>query len=302
MPPRPTAWSWWGSPTNTNRHCWASARCVSWWRSPVPIMPASSTITVAPAGSRHGCSGGRSVRRHSCNSFATVSDAIWVSDSRTRAAFAVGATPNTTRPCAARSSTAAASIVVLPAPAGPTTSTNRSDTRHRCGGFGLHDIESTRLHTGGRCRWFELCVHRPADDVFFLGEDVAAGVMTGRRLDPHRPPIRTTPTRARSRQGRDRHTPPSTVSVTACSVLRPLRAVHRRLRASDIADGLQNVEAMPRRPLLRDRRDHVTDRHRLLDLRLVLCRRALMLSVSVSAVTPTVAASASHRERRSPAP
>ena len=50
-----------------------------------------------------------------------------VSDSRTRAAFAVGATPNTTRPWWLRSSTAAASIVVLPAPAGPTTNTNRSD-------------------------------------------------------------------------------------------------------------------------------------------------------------------------------
>ena len=39
---------------------------------------------------------------------------------------AVGANPNTGRPCAARSVTAAWSMVVLPAPAGPTTGVSRS--------------------------------------------------------------------------------------------------------------------------------------------------------------------------------
>ena len=49
-----------------------------------------------------------------------------VSVSRTRAAFAVGAIPNAGRPCAWRSSTAAVSVLVLPAPAGPMITTNRS--------------------------------------------------------------------------------------------------------------------------------------------------------------------------------
>ena len=50
-PPRPTAWSWRGSPTSTIRQSPWSARRVSWWRLLVPIMPASSTTTLVPAGS-----------------------------------------------------------------------------------------------------------------------------------------------------------------------------------------------------------------------------------------------------------
>ena len=47
--------------------------------------------------------------------------------------------------------------------------------------------------------------------------------------------------------------------------------------------------------------DHLADRHRLLDFRPVVRRRADAV-VSVSTVTPTLAASASHCDRRSPAP
>lgn len=45
-PPRPTACSWRGSPTRTSRHRCVSASRVSWWRSLVPSIPASSTINV----------------------------------------------------------------------------------------------------------------------------------------------------------------------------------------------------------------------------------------------------------------
>ena len=51
---------------------------------------------------------------------------IPVSRPSTWAALAVGATPNTGRRWACRSATAAARAVVLPVPAGPTTTTNRS--------------------------------------------------------------------------------------------------------------------------------------------------------------------------------
>ena len=55
-----------------------------------------------------------------------MSAVMAVSRSIVRAAFAVGATANTTRPCAWRSSAAAVNVRVLPAPAGPTTTTSRS--------------------------------------------------------------------------------------------------------------------------------------------------------------------------------
>ena len=70
-----------------------SARLTSWWRAGVDSIPASSTMSVAPAGSWNSARGGRSVRCHSWSSLATVSDRIPVSRSRVRAALAVGATP-----------------------------------------------------------------------------------------------------------------------------------------------------------------------------------------------------------------
>ena len=53
-----------------------------------------------------------------------VSAATPVSLASTRAAVAVGATANTGRPAAARASTAGRRAVVLPVPAGPTTTTS----------------------------------------------------------------------------------------------------------------------------------------------------------------------------------
>ena len=83
-------------------------------------------MTVAPRASWYSGSGSRSARVCSHRSLATVSQRIRVSRSRTRAAFAVGATPSTGRSWVWRSATARSSIVVLPAPAGPTTTTRRS--------------------------------------------------------------------------------------------------------------------------------------------------------------------------------
>ena len=55
-----------------------------------------------------------------------MSHGISVSRSNVRATLAVGDTPNTNRPSACRSSTAARSIVVFPVPAGPTISVSGS--------------------------------------------------------------------------------------------------------------------------------------------------------------------------------
>ena len=138
-------------------------------------------------------------------------------------------------------------------------------TRHRSSGLGLHHIEPTRVHAGGRCGWVELRVHRPADDVLLLGQHLAAGVMTSGWFDPHRAPIRTPPPRARV-VGVEIDTLRQDRVGDGMQRLRPLRAVHPWLWTSGIADGLEYVEAMPRRPLLRHRPDHLTVRHRLLDL------------------------------------
>ena len=153
--------------------------------------------------------------------------------------------------------------------------TGRADHQHqpirprdRGGGLGLHHIEPARVHGGRRCGRVELCVHRPADDVFLLGQHVAAGVMTGRRFDPHRPPIRTPSTSARV-VGVEIDTLRQDRVGDGMQRLRPLRAVHPWLWTSDIADGLQDVEAMPRRTLLGHSSDDFADRHRLLDLRMV---------------------------------
>ena len=96
-PPRPTACNWRGSPTSTSRHSFCRASVTSRCRSAVASIPASSTTTVVCAGSCQNHSGGRSGRDHSWSSLATVSASIPVSRSSTRAALAVGASPNTGR-------------------------------------------------------------------------------------------------------------------------------------------------------------------------------------------------------------
>ena len=110
-------------------------------RAGVDSIPASSTISVAPAGSWYSGSGGRSVRCHSWSSLATVSARMPVSRSTVRAAFAVGATANTTRPCSSEVVAGGGEHAGL---AGP----GRADHQHqpvvagdRCGGVGLQRIQ-----------------------------------------------------------------------------------------------------------------------------------------------------------------
>ncbi len=122
MPPRPTAENCNGSPTNATRQPFTSANLASSNSFAVEVMPASSTITVAPGGRSKRTPGGRA-RRCSINSLSSVSATSPVSPANTSAAVADGATPNTTRPAARISATAGANAVVFPVPAGPTTIT-----------------------------------------------------------------------------------------------------------------------------------------------------------------------------------
>ena len=112
-------------------------------------MPASSTISVAPAGSRNSGSGGRSVRCHSWSSLATVSAGMPVSRSTVRAAFAVGATANTTRPCGVQ-------VVGGGAEHARLAGTGRADDEHeaiiagdRGGSVGLQPVEAVAVR-----RWW----------------------------------------------------------------------------------------------------------------------------------------------------
>ena len=74
---------------------WDAASWVRVSRFPVPNIPASSTISVVPSGSRYSSWGCRF--RHSWSSLATVADGMPVSSRRTLAALAVGATAKTGR-------------------------------------------------------------------------------------------------------------------------------------------------------------------------------------------------------------
>ena len=191
--------------------------------------------------------------------------------------------------------------MVLPAPAGPTTNTNRSDPATAAAASACITSSRTRVHAGGRCGRVELCVHRPADDVLLLSQHVAAGVMPGRWFDPHRPAIRTTPPRAWSRRGRGRHTPPARCRCTACNDCAhcvPSTAGCGRATSQTAWRTSKRCHAERCSATAAITSPTVTDDSTSGWFRAA----ALMLSVSVFAVTPTVEASASHRDRRSPTP
>ncbi|MDQ4132580.1 MAG: hypothetical protein M3179_05085, partial [Actinomycetota bacterium] len=97
MPPRPTAGSWAGSPTQTSRQRWRWTRATRASRSSVEAIDASSRTTVESADRRHAAPGPPG-RACSCSSLANVVAGQPVSAASTSAAFPDGARPRTGRP------------------------------------------------------------------------------------------------------------------------------------------------------------------------------------------------------------
>ena len=122
MPPLPTAGSWSGSPTQTSRQNFVSAKRMSRARSSVAAIPASSKMTVVPAGRSVDGRAGWLWRRRK---LARVVAEQPVSQASTSAALPEGATPTAGRPWARSWAIAERSMVVLPVPAGPTIRTKR---------------------------------------------------------------------------------------------------------------------------------------------------------------------------------
>ena len=220
-------------------------------RRPVCTRRRGATVGRGPSG-----------RDHSWSSLATVSAGMPVSRSRTRAALAVGATPNTSRPCPARSVTAARSIVVLPAPAGPTTTTNRSQPATAAAASACSTSSPSRVTVVEGCGSASLGVEHPGQDRFLLGDHRGAGDLGGDRFDPHRSPIRRHADAPCALAG-SRSTQASSTRSTA----RSTTCAHRcpdtpGCGTQPIGDRPQHVEAMPHRPCRRQLADHIADRHR----------------------------------------
>ena len=138
-------------------------------------------------------SGGRGAGRcrvHSWSSLATVSAVHAGLAARTWAALAVGATPNTVRPCRRRSSTAARSMVVLPVPAGPTTTTSRSSPATAAAASAWRTSSpsrSTVADGAGSASWASMAqvrIRSSSARIVGRGEVRAGG------FQPHRPTIR----------------------------------------------------------------------------------------------------------------
>ena len=130
------------------------------------------------------------MRFHSWSSLATVSLSMPVSRSRTRAALAVGATPNTGRSHDARSSTARSSMVVLPVPAGPTTTTSRSAPATAAAASACSTsspARSTVVDGAGSSAWASIAQASTCSSSARIVSLVKCG---GDRLQPHRPAIR----------------------------------------------------------------------------------------------------------------
>ena len=142
-------------------------------------------------------------------------------------------------PCSWRSATAAASMRVLPAPAGPTTRTRRSSPATEAAASACSTSSPSPFDRRGRGRWFGLGVDRPGDDVFLLGEHGFGGEAWRGRFDPQRAAIRR-PSPCRRRAGRDRH-----------SVRAPGRRPARRCRASGVPTSATRDAARHRSPAAR---------------------------------------------------
>ena len=170
----------------------ASARSTSWWREGVPSMPASSTITVVPAGSRYAVERwpvgavplveqlGDGVGGHAGLAFQDAGRLGRRGDTEHR--------PVPRRPGRRRR---ARSMVVLPAPAGPTTTTSRSVPATAAAASACNTSSPARIDgrstVPGSSAWASIAQVRT---VLLLGEDRVAGEVRGGRLQPHRPAIR----------------------------------------------------------------------------------------------------------------
>ena len=150
---------------------------------------------------------------------------------------------------AVRSPTAAWSMVVLPAPAGPTTSTSRSWPATAAAASACITSNPSPSIGGRWGGWVVLGVDRPGEDVFFFGEDLVAGVVAGDGFDPHRPTIGASPPAVGSVGSRSTQCS-RTVSTARSTRRGPAGPVEAGLWSGGVADRLHHVEAMPRRPPL----------------------------------------------------
>ena len=199
----------------------------------------------------------------------------------------------------ARSSPAAASMRVLPAPAGPTTSTRRSSPATEAAASACITSRPCAVDGGRRCRRVGLGLHRPGDDVLLLGEHRFGGEAGSGRFDPHRPAIRRPPRRGR-RSGRGRRRCSSTRSAD--------RSMASSQRRPDICDTGRCASQIAWITSGRPHDDRCADTASTTSLTVStsagtgLRAACSMSSSSWSTVQPTSAASVCHRVARSAAP
>lgn len=195
-----------------------------------------------------------------------VSAAIPVSSASTFAALAVGATPSTGRPWRLRSSAARRSAMVLPAPAGPTTSTTAVLAGDSRSGVRLEDVEPFAVDRGRRCRRHTMGVCGEGEDALLLGEDALAREVRLGRCDPRRPAVEGAG-RTAALLGVERRAGTGNPVDGPLDCRRPPAARRRRQHGREIPDLPQHVGAAPGRAGGGEGVEHRRDR------RLVRCRR-----------------------------
>ncbi len=298
-PPRPTDCSCRGSPTRTSRQRVGFGEFDEVVQRRGGQHP-GFVDDERCAGRRAGRPGraGRSSRRHSWSSLATVSVGIRVSASRTRAALAVGATPNAGRPWRSRSSTAAASIRVLPAPAGPTTTVSRSwpaTDAAAAACIGSRPPLRTVADGDGASTWARAAQERTASSWTRMLSVVKCAAVGSMRTDR--------PSEARRDTGvsGSRSIKSAVIRSVACSS-------HAAQSTPDTVDAGRWRSQSARSTSARPHADRVSDSSSRTSLTMIgrgdVRRRpaSAIVSVNCSAVQPTPAASLCHRVVRSGTP